>query len=161
MTNHSYWVGLRVVPVVMAGEIFMGIYFNLSFWYKLTDQTWWGAVMSAAGAAVMMAINILFVPTYGYMACAWGIFCGYGVSMLFSFFVGQKKYPIPYPMKDIALYVLLAAALYGCSFLTARLSVVLQIIVGTLLLLLFVAYIVRRDLPLSGIPFVNRLVRKQ
>ena len=109
----------------------------------------------------MIAINVLFVPTHGYMACAWGVFCGYGVSMLFSYFVERKKHPIPYPMKDIALYVLLAAALYSCSFLTARLSVVLQIVVGTLLLLLFVAYIVRRDLPLCSIPFVNRLIRKQ
>ena len=159
--NRAYWVGLRVVPIVMAGEIFMGIYFNLSFWYKLTDQTWWGAILSAAGAAVMIAINILFVPKYGYMACAWGVFCGYGVSMLFSYFVERTKHPIPYPMKDIALYVLLAAALYACSFFTARLPIVLQIVAGTLLLLVFVAYIIRRDLPLSSIPFVNRLVRKQ
>ena len=159
VANHDYWVGLRVVPIVMAGEIFMGIYFNLSFWYKLTDQTWWGAILSAAGAIVMIAINILFVPTHGYMACAWGIFCGYGTSMLLSYFVGQKKFPIAYPMKDIAIYVLLAAALYGCSFLTARLPIVLQIIVGTFLLLLFMAYIVRRDLPLSSIPVVNRFFK--
>ena len=159
--NHAYWVGLRVVPIVMAGEIFMGIYFNLSFWYKLTDKTWWGAIMSAAGAAVMIAINILFVPTYGYMACAWGIFCGYAVSMLFSYFVGQKKYPIPYPLRDIALYVLLAGVLYGCSFLTGRLHVVLQLLTNTLLLLIFVSYIVRRDLPLSSIPIINRWVTKK
>lgn len=160
VANHAYWVGLRVVPIVMIGEIFMGVYFNLSFWYKLTDQTWWGAILSAAGAIVMIAINILFVPTHGYMACAWGIFCGYGTSMLLSYFVGQKKYPISYPMKDITIYVLLAAALYGCSFLTSRLPVVLQLIAGTLLLLLFVAYIVWRDLPLSSIPIINRWVKK-
>ena len=160
VANHAYWVGLRVVPIVMIGEIFMGVYFNLSFWYKLTDQTWWGAILSAAGAIVMIAINILFVPTHGYMACAWGIFCGYGTSMLLSYFVGQKKYPISYPMKDITIYVLLAAALFGCSFLTSRLPVVLQLIAGTLLLLLFVAYIVWRDLPLSSIPIINRWVKK-
>ena len=160
VANHAYWVGLRVVPIVMVGEIFMGVYFNLSFWYKLTDQTWWGAILSAAGAIVMIAINILFVPTHGYMACAWGIFCGYGTSMLLSYFVGQKKFPISYPMKDIAIYVLLVAALYGCSFLTSRLPVVLQLIAGTLLLLLFVAYIVWRDLPLSSIPIINRWVKK-
>ncbi len=160
VANHAYWVGLRVVPIVMIGEIFMGVYFNLSFWYKLTDQTWWGAILSAAGAIVMIAINILFVPTHGYMACAWGIFCGYGTSMLLSYFVGQKKFPISYPMKDITIYVLLAAALYGCSFLTSRLPVVLQLIAGTLLLLLFGAYIVWRDLPLSSIPIINRWVKK-
>ena len=91
----------------------------------------------------------------------WSGPCGYGMSMLLSYVVGQKKYPIAYPMKDIALYVLLAALLYGCSFLTSRLPVALQLVAGTLLLLLFVTYIVRRDLPLSSIPIVNRLVRKK
>lgn len=68
----DYWEGLRVVPIVMAAEIMMGIYFNLSFWYKLIDKTIWGAWFSAAGCIVLFAINIIFIPRYGYMACAWG-----------------------------------------------------------------------------------------
>jgi len=113
----DYWAGLKVVPIVMMAEIFMGIYFNLSFWYKLTDRTWWGAVISAVGAAVMIGINIAFVPRFGYMACAWGGFAGYGVAMLMSWILGQKYSPVPYNMKSFALAFVLAGALYAASLL--------------------------------------------
>ncbi len=116
----SYWSGLKVVPVVMMAEIFMGIFFNLSFWYKLTDQTWWGAIISAAGALVMIAVNIVFVPRFGYMACAWGGFAGYGVGMLLSYILGQKKAPVPYDVKTMGAFLLLALALYGVSQLARR-----------------------------------------
>ena len=97
----DYRSGLAVVPIVMMAEIFMGIYFNLSFWYKLGDQTLWGAAMSAIGAAVMIAVNIFGIPRWGYMACAWGGFAGYGTAMLLSYFIGQRKYPIKYDMRAI------------------------------------------------------------
>ena len=113
--DSGYWAGLDVIPVVMMAEIFMGIYFNLSFWYKLTDQTWWGAIMSAIGTAVMISINIIFVPKIGYWACAWGGFAGYGVAMLLSWFIGQKRYPIPYDLKTTGFYAGLAAVLFILS----------------------------------------------
>ena len=116
----SYWSGLKVVPVVMMAEIFMGIFFNLSFWYKLTDQTWWGAIISAIGAAVMIAVNVIFVPRYGYMACAWGGFAGYGVGMLLSYFLGKKKAPVPYDIKTMGAFLLLALALYAASLFIQR-----------------------------------------
>ena len=105
----GYREGLGVVPIVMAAEIMMGIYFNLSFWYKLIDKTIYGAWFSLAGCLVLLAVNILLIPKYSYWACAWGGVAGYGTSMLLSYFVGQKKNPIPYPMKEIGCYVLLAA----------------------------------------------------
>lgn len=108
----GYWEGLKVVPVVMVAEIFMGIYFNLSFWYKLSDQTWWGAVMSAVGAAAMILTNVLLVPKIGYMACAWGGFAGYGIAMLMSFFIGQKKYPIRYDLRTMGRFLLLGVLMY-------------------------------------------------
>lgn len=116
----DYWAGLGVVPIVMMAEIFMGIYFNLSFWYKLTDRTWWGAVISAVGATVMIGINIAFVPRFGYMACAWGGFAGYGVAMLISWILGQKYYPVPYNMKSLLAAFVLAGALYAGSLLIGR-----------------------------------------
>ena len=116
----DYWAGLRVVPVVMMAEIFMGIYFNLSFWYKLTDKTWWGAIISAVGAAVMIGINVAFVPRFGYMACAWGGFAGYGVAMLMSWALGQKHAPVAYNMKSFLLAFVLALVLYGASLLIQR-----------------------------------------
>ena len=109
----GYREGLGVIPIVMMAEIFMGVYFNLSFWYKLTDQNWWGAIISAIGVAVMIAVNVIFVPRIGYWACAWGGFAGYGVSMLLSYFIGQKKYPIKYDLGRIALFFVIAAAMFA------------------------------------------------
>lgn len=106
----DYWPGLRVVPIVMAAEIMMGIYFNLSFWYKLIDKTIWGAWFSTAGCLVLFAVNIVFIPTYSYMACAWGGFAGYATAMLLSYIVGQKKNPVRYPLKSIGIYVLITGA---------------------------------------------------
>ena len=120
VTNSAYWEGLKVVPIVMMAEIFMGIYFNLSFWYKLTDQTIWGAVMSAIGVAVMIGVNVAFVPRFGYMACAWGGFAGYGVSMLLSYFIGQKKAPVAYDLRSFFTAFGLALALYAVSVLFGR-----------------------------------------
>ena len=91
----DYWDGLKVIPIVMAAEMMMGIYFNLSFWYKLIDKTIYGAWFSLAGCVVLFAVNILFIPKYGYWACAWGGVAGYGTAMLLSYFVGQRNNPIP------------------------------------------------------------------
>ncbi len=155
----DYWPGLRVVPIVMAAEIFMGIYFNLSFWYKLIDETRWGAYFSLIGCAVLISVNVWLIPRYSYMACAWAGFAGYGVAMLLSYFVGQKKYPIAYDLKAICCYVLLAALLYAAAMLVPIDNFWLRMAYRTLLLLLFVGYIVKRDLPLKQIPFINRFVR--
>lgn len=135
----AYWEGLKVVPVVMAAEIFMGIYFNLSFWYKLTDQTWWGAVMSAVGSAVMIGVNIVLVPKMGYMACAWGGFCGYGVSMLMSWAIGQKKFPIPYDMRTMSVFVAVSVVMYAVSVIVSGAGIVLSLCVDTLMILGYLA----------------------
>lgn len=124
----DYWSGLDVVPIVMAAEIFMGIYFNLSFWYKLSDQTWWGAVISSIGAAVMIAINVIFVPKIGYYACAWGGFAGYGTSMLLSYFIGRKRYPVAYDWRQIFFFVLLALILLALSKIIVHFCKVAQIL---------------------------------
>ena len=144
----GYREGLGVIPIVMMAEIFMGVYFNLSFWYKLTDQNWWGAIMSAIGVAVMIAVNVIFVPKIGYWACAWGGFAGYGTAMLLSYLIGQKKYPIPYDLKAIGLYVAAAGLLYAAYTLLGRtgLGPIPLMVLGTLLLLGYCALIWRRDL---------------
>ena len=147
----DYWPGLRVVPIVMAAEIMMGIYFNLSFWYKVIDKTIWGAIFSGIGCTVLIIVNVLFVPKYGYMACAWGGFAGYGVAMVASYFVGQKYYPIDYPIKDIALYVVLAWVCFRLMELSADWSMIGQLAFNTLLIIIFVAVILKRDLPLDPI----------
>lgn len=158
--GEDYWPGLRVVPIVMAAEIFMGIYFNLSFWYKLIDETRWGAYFSAVACTIVILMNVFLIPIYGYMACAWAGFTGYAVAMLLSYFVGQRKYPIRYDLKSIGLYVLIAAALYVVGEQVPIENVLFRMAFRTVLLLLFVGYIVKKDLPLSQIPLINRFIKK-
>lgn len=133
----DYWAGLRVVPIVMAAEMMMGIFFNLSFWYKLIDETKWGAYFSFAGCAVLLTINVLFVPKFGYMACAWAGFAGYAVAMLLSYFVGQKKFPINYNLKETALYFTLAAVCYIAGTMPHINSTTLRLAYRTIILLFF------------------------
>lgn len=148
--NHDYWAGLRVVPIVMAAEIMMGVYFNLSFWYKLIDRTIWGAYFSGAGCLVLIAVNVIFVPQYSYMACAWGGFAGYATAMLLSYFVGQKYYPINYPIKEIMTYVGLAFILSAAMLASNKYLEALPAIgVNTLLGLVFIAYLVKKDFPVG------------
>ena len=158
--NQDYWVGLKVVPIVMAAEIMMGVYFNLSFWYKVIDKTIWGAIFSGLGCAVLLAVNIIFVPRYGYMACAWGGVAGYGVAMLASYFVGQKYYPLDYPMKDISFYVVLAFILYGFMRAADDWTPILSMAFNTLLILVFVGLIIKRDLPLANLPVIGKYFKK-
>lgn len=143
--GRDYWPGLRVVPIVMAAEIFMGIYFNLSFWYKLTDQTKWGAWFSLAGCIVLVLLNLLLIPRYSYMGCAWAGLAGYGTAMLLSYFIGQKKFPIPYNLRAIAGYVLLAALLYLLSVVVEVEHLVLRLVFRSLLLLLFLGWVIYKE----------------
>jgi len=154
--NQDYWVGLKVVPIVMVAEMMMGVYFNLSFWYKITDRTIWGAVFSGIGCVVLLAVNILFVPKYGYMACAWGGVAGYGVAMIASYVVGQKYYPLNYPLKDISLYVVLAFVFYGFMQTASEWPKLASLAFNTLLIGIFIAVILWRDLPLSRIPVIGK-----
>ena len=156
----DYHEGLKVVPIVMAAEIMMGIYFNLSFWYKLIDKTIWGAWFSIAGCAVLVAVNVLFIPKYGYMACAWGGFAGYATAMTLSYIVGQKKNPVNYPLKSIAVYVAIAALFYAVMELVPETwPVALRLAVNTVIILLFVGHIVYHDLPLK--PLLERLRKRK
>lgn len=111
----AYFEGLRVVPIIMMAELFFGIFFNLSLWYKITDCTIWGTRFSLIGLAVTLAINIAFVPRFGYMACAWAAFCCYGLMMLLSYLVGRKKHPIGYDIPRIIFYFAVALALWAVS----------------------------------------------
>ena len=157
----GYREGLGVVPIVMAAEIMMGVYFNLSFWYKLIDKTIFGAVFSLAGCTVLIAVNVLFIPRYGYMACAWGGFLGYATAMVLSYVVGQHYSPIRYPLGSIAVYVLLAAFLYGLMTLVpGRWPDVARLAVNAVLVMAYVGHVLWHDFPLSGLPVVGRYFKK-
>lgn len=161
MVARGYWEGLGVVAIVMLAEICKGIYFNLSFWYKLTDETRWGAYFSIVGCAIIVVLNILFVPVYGYVASAWASVAGYAVIMLLSYVMGQKKYPINYDLKSLGLYILLAGILYVVAEQVTISNFIIRMVFRTLLLALFIAYIIKKDLPLNQILVVNRFIKKK
>ena len=159
--GRDYWEGLKVVPIVMAGTIMMGVYFNLSFWYKLIDKTIWGAYFSGIGCFVLVLINIIFVPQYGYMACAWAGFIGYATAMTLSYFVGQKKFPINYPLKSIGIYVLMTIFFFiAITYSNQYLPKIYSLAVNTLIIFAFVAHIIYHDLPLSRMPMIGKYFKK-
>ena len=162
IVDAKYRVGMDIVPIVMAAEIMMGIYFNLSFWYKLIDKTIWGAVFSLAGCVVLIAVNLLFIPRYGYMACAWAGFAGYFTSMTLSYFVGQRKNKIDYDMKSIGMYVLITCVLYAIMHYTTSLveSPAVKMAIGTVVVILFLAHVLYHDLPPRNIPVIGKYFRK-
>jgi len=161
LIGESYWDGLRVVPIIMAAEIMFGVFFNLSFWYKLTDRTIWGAFFSGIGAVVLITIDILLIPRFSYMACAWAGFAAYATSMLLSYFIGQRYYPIAYPIRQMSAYVLLTLALYmAMQYAGSVLPLWASLIVNTLLIAVFVAYLVKKDFPLSSLPIIGKKFKK-
>ena len=160
MLGRDYWQGLGVVPIVMVAEIMMGIYFNLSFWYKLVDKTIYGAWFSLAGCVVLVAVNVVFIPRYSYMACAWGGVAGYGTSMLLSYLVGQRLYPIAYPLGDMARYAALTALLTLAVYLVPEgWPLAYRLALNTLCVLALASYILYRDIPVSNLPLVGRYFR--
>jgi len=108
----KYWAGLSVVPILLLANMFIGIYYNLSVWYKLGNKTSAGAWITFGGAIITTAINYLFIPKYGYMACAWATFFCYGSMMVASFIWGQKEYRIPYAWKKLTAYIVIVVLLF-------------------------------------------------
>lgn len=158
----AYWSGLRVVPVMMMAELFFGVFFNLSLWYKLTDRTVWGMYFSLFCFALMLGLNVWLVRGIGipdgYIGSAWAAFGSYGTVMLLSYFIGQRYYPIRYPLPVMGLYTLLAAALWVtgewlCAFPGCDWARYLS---RTLLLFIYLGVICYNE----NVPVASRLIHK-
>ncbi len=160
LIRSDYRVGLVVVPIVLVCYIFQGIYFNLSFWYKLSDKTNWGAVIALIGCVFTIAGNVIFVPTFGYVGSAWVAFVCFFLMMVISWILGQKYYPISYDLKSAGKYTLLGILFYLAGMYLPFDSMVLRLSYRTILLLLFGVYVVRKDLPLKSFPILNKLFKK-
>lgn len=111
--NEVFWKGLKVVPILLLANMFLGIYYNLSIWYKLSNQTMAGAWITLIGAAITLGINYFFIPYFSYMACAWATFFCYSTMMVVSYIWGQKNYPVPYAWKKLVAYITISVLLYG------------------------------------------------
>ena len=163
IVSSAYWDGLKIVPVVLWTYVFQGIYFNLSFWYKLTDETKWGAYFSLIGLVITLALQIVGVPRIGYWAsCGSSLVC-YFTIMLLSYFIGQKKAPIPYDLKSIGGYTALTLGLLGVYY-AFRLYYVQNMWalmgIGTAFIAVYIIKMTRRDFPLSGLPVVGKYFKK-
>lgn len=119
--NPKMWVGLKAVPILLLANIFLGIYYNLSIWYKLVNKTMAGAYITLIGAIITIVINYIFIPHYSYMACAWATLACYGSMMIISYLWGQKVYPIPYELKRILFYIILVLVIYFLYYYTSSL----------------------------------------
>lgn len=133
LVPNIYWSGLGVIPPLLFGYLSLGIYMNLSVWYKLSDQTKYGLYISGIGAILTIALNWLFIPKYSYMASAWISFAAYAVMMVLSYIWGQKNYPIPYNLKKSLAYIIASVVLVFISFTVFKRNV----IIGNVLLILF------------------------
>lgn len=154
----KHWGGLGIVPILLLANMFLGIYYNLSIWYKLGNKTSAGATITLIGAGVTFLINWLFIPTFGFMACAWATFFCYGSMMVMSFVWGQKEYRIPYAWKKLTAYIVIVVFLYFVHRLVSYLlpGNLPSMIAGSLILLLYMLLIIRiekkefRKLPMVG-----------
>jgi len=147
----NYFGALRIIPIVLMGELFFAVSFNLSIWYKLMDKTYWGTILSFIAFGAIIGINIFFIPVYSYWACAWAAFVGNALMMILSYFIGQKYYRVRYDMKTIGLYVALAGGLYLFSSLIPVRSTAEHIGLNTILIGVYLAVLFKKDLTFKEI----------
>ncbi|MFV0566610.1 MAG: lipopolysaccharide biosynthesis protein [Flavobacteriaceae bacterium] len=136
--REEYFEALAIVPIILLANLCLGIYNNLSIWYKLTDRTKYGMYISVFGALVTIAFNLIMIPKMGFMASAWATLAAYGSMMLISYFIGKKYYPVPYDLKKITGYLILATLLCLLSFQNEIRG---NYYITTLIVLLFLAIV--------------------
>jgi len=140
----KYWEGLNIVSILLISNLFLGIIYNLSLWYKLTDKTKYGAYIAGIGAIITILFNLILIPKIGYLGSAWGHFACYFVMMIISYFLGQKYYKIDYPLKDIFIYILLATVIYIAS-LYNDFSGIIKHSINTMLILGFITFVLFKE----------------
>lgn len=140
-----YWEGLGVVPVMLLANMALGIYYNLSIWFKLNNQTWYGLRIASIGAAISIAGNYLLIPLWGYHASAWMHLVCYSVMIVITWYLGTKHYPIPYPLKAIAGYIVFALALFALAYCTRMENNVFNLLKNTVLFVIFALYVNHKE----------------
>ncbi|HQU56220.1 MAG: oligosaccharide flippase family protein [Chitinophagaceae bacterium] len=163
LSKPIYWTGLKVVPILLLANMFLGIYYNLSIWYKLSNKTLSGAWITLIGVVLTVMINYLFIPKYGYMACAWATFACYGTMMVISYSWGQKAYRIPYAWKKLVAYIVIVVLLYFIHYLFIQLHLGVWVNRGfaTVILFSFVVFVLlveRKEF--QQLPVIGRFLKK-
>ena len=148
IVGEAYWVGLEIVPIILLANLFLGLYYNLSVWYKVTDLTYWGAYISLIGATLTITLNYFFLPKFGYIAAAWTTFACYLLMLILSYLIGRKKYPVPYEVTRIVGYILFAVLLYALSVWSKEYwleALWQQLVFNTVLLLLYCLFVFYKE----------------
>ena len=160
--NPKMWVGLKVVPILLLANMFLGIYYNLSVWYKLGHKTMAGAWITLIGAVITLLINYFLIPYFSYMACAWATFACYGSMMVISFIWGQKQYRIPYAWKKLATYIIIVVLIFLLhNFIFSFYNqFVFGLAVSTILLCGFILFIIQIEKKeFQKLPFVGKYIK--
>jgi O-antigen/teichoic acid export membrane protein len=145
--GENFHSGLRVVPILLVANICLGIVYNLSIWFKLSNQTRFGAIIAVTGAIITIVINVLFVPQYSYMACAWATLAAYAGMMLLSYFLGRKYYPISYNLRAIFVYTAVTFLLWCIAYFVGKLdNMAARLTLNNLLILVFVWMIYKMEI---------------
>lgn len=158
----SYRNGLGVVPILLAANIALGIYYNLSVWYKITDKMHIGMLITIVGAAITLVLNFTFIPRYGMYACAWATLVAYSTMMVISYFMGQKYFPVPYAARKLLTYMLVMLLLFFAEkgVMLATDIVLVRLAAATVLMFAFLLMILRLEKEeLRNMPVVGRLIR--
>jgi O-antigen/teichoic acid export membrane protein len=160
-THPEYYTGLKIVPVLMLAKIFLGVYYNLSIWYKLTNKNGTGAWITLGGAAITIIFNYIFIPLWGYTACAIATVLCYGFMMTASYLLGQKYFPIPYAWPKLLGYILISILIFGIhQGIDMYVSQWLSLLSGVLLLVLFIIFVGRIEKhEFSRFPFISRFYK--
>jgi O-antigen/teichoic acid export membrane protein len=163
ITNPKMWEGLKVVPILLIANMCLGVYYNLSIWYKLSHSTRPGATITLIGAGLTLIINFLFIPRFSYMACAWATLICYCSMMVISYMWGQKVYRVPYSTKKLIAIFCIMLLFYGMDYFVMVLTPNrwLRLLAGTVLFTGFLRFIIKIEIKeLRAIPLFSRFLKK-
>jgi O-antigen/teichoic acid export membrane protein len=139
--GEAFWQGLRIVPIILAAKLFLGIFYNLSVWYKLTNKTLYGAIIAIIAGIITIVLNVIFIPIYGYMGSAWVNFATYFIIIIISYLWGRKIYPITYEFRKILVYTVMAAMIYFAATSFFDFKGAIHYVFVTLLLIVYVLFV--------------------
>jgi len=158
----AYYSGLGVVPILLAANVCLGIYYNLAVWYKITDKMHLGMLITFIGAAITLIINFAFIPKYGMYACAWATFAAYGTMMVISYYMGQKYFPVPYNLKKLLSYLTVMLLLFFSERLVMFLTdkVFVRLLAASFLMYLFIKLVIAAEKKeLAKMPFIGQFIK--
>ena len=143
--DDKYWEGLGIVPIILLANLFLGVFYNLSVWYKINDLTRYGAWLAIGGALITIVLNAVLIPLIGYMGSAWATLACYTIMMIGSYLWGRKIYPVPYRVDRFLINLILALLLYGLSEFIKPDILWLRLVINSLLFIVFLAWIERQQ----------------